>query len=65
MEDYEVEEVLDICIAYEKGYLAGQHMLPANTNNYDEKTKGYYAWLFGHNSSLTKEIIDAEEILPN
>ena len=65
MDEQDIDDVLDICIAYEQGYSAGQSMIPAEYNIYTDKSKTYYAWLFGHNNSLTKEIIDIEETRPN
>lgn len=65
MEEQDIDEVLDICIAYEKGYLAGQTMLSTESNTYKEKSKTYYAWLFGHNNSLTREIISLDEENPH
>ena len=61
MEEMDIDEVLNICIAYERGYLAGQTLQSANTNSYEENSKTYYAWLFGHNNSLTKEMLENNE----
>lgn len=66
MEEQDIDDVLNICIAYEQGYLAGQARMSSEHNLYkDNTTKTYYAWLFGHNNSLTKEIIEVEETRPN
>ena len=61
MEIEDIDEVLNICIAYEQGYLAGQAMMSANFNAYTEESNAYYAWLFGHNNSLTKETLEVNE----
>jgi hypothetical protein len=65
MEEPDIDEVLDICIAYEQGYLAGQALLSSESNAYNENTKTFYAWLFGHNNSLTKEILEVNEEQPH
>lgn len=59
------QQVLDICIAYEDGYKAGEHSLPSDVNEYESDTAEHYAWIFGHSNALTKNLIDKEIGLHN
>jgi hypothetical protein len=61
----QVEEILEICSAYESGVNAGRMNFSADLNSHEEETTLYYAWAIGHNTGIQTEFIEMDEIYIN
>jgi len=59
------ERIVEICQAYESGYMAGRMNMAIDTNEYQHKTDQFYAWMLGHNTGIQLELMELDEILPN
>jgi hypothetical protein len=57
----QVENILEICQAYESGINAGRLKFSADNNEYEKETDLFYAWALGHNMGIRTELIDLSE----
>ena len=61
----EVENIVEICQAYEDGFSAGRMNLSADNNIHKLESDNYYAWLLGHNIGIQIELIELDEVYIN
>ena len=61
MDNKEIQQVIQICEAYEDGQMAGKMNLSADNNIHLKESKEFYAWVVGHNMGIQLEFIEYEE----
>ena len=61
MDEQEIDQVVEICQAYEHGFNAGRMNLAADNNDYKRETPKYYAWMLGHNIGIQIELMELDE----
>ena len=60
-DEKEIENVVQICQAYENGFNAGRMNLSADNNAHMRESDEFYAWHFGHNIGIQLELMEYEE----
>lgn len=60
-EKLRIQEISEICTAYELGYVAGVNSLGTIENEYPFNSDEYFAWILGHNSGIHS--IEANEFI--
>ena len=61
MDNREIENVVEICQAYKRGFDAGRINLATIHNEFKHETEQYYAWILGHNVGVQTELIELDE----
>ena len=61
MDEEEIENVVQICQAYEHGFNAGRMNLSSDNNTHDRESNEFYAWMFGHNIGIQIELMELDE----
>lgn len=61
----EVENIVELCQAYENGFSAGRMNLSSDNNGYHRETDNYYAWMLGHNIGIQIELMELEDTYVN
>ena len=55
-----IDEVAEVCAAYEMGHASGQMGLSTSFNEFADGSERFYAWLLGHNVGGHKALVNKE-----
>jgi len=61
MEEEQIEEVVEICQAYENGFAAARLNFSNDYNQHKRDSPSYYAWVLGHNNGIQLTLIEHTE----
>ena len=61
MDEKEIENVVEICQAYENGFTAGRMNLASTNNTFKRESEQYYACVLGHNVGIQTEFVELDE----